>query len=101
MIEEIVALVRESNDVEYVRTDVDDSGGIGADFNLETVATLIGIATSLFFDGPIVPKLYGILRQRRGDWISVETPTGSVLIKVDGDFSEESLYRALNELTRP
>ncbi|MFF4427121.1 hypothetical protein ACFY04_41355 [Streptomyces sp. NPDC001549] len=101
VIEEIAALVRESDVAEYMRTEEDDSGGIGADFNLEAVATLIGIASSLFFEGPIVPKLYGILRRRPGARISVETPTGSVSIKVTGDFSEESLYRALSELTRP
>ncbi|WP_030722428.1 hypothetical protein [Streptomyces sp. NRRL F-2580] len=101
VIKEIEALMRESDDAQYLRTEEDDSGGIGADFELDTVATIIGIASSLFFDGPIIPKLYGILRRHRGTRISVETPTGSVSITASGDFSEESLRRALWELTRP
>ncbi|MEU5282095.1 hypothetical protein AB0G87_37430 [Streptomyces asoensis] len=86
VIKEIEALVRESDDAHYLRTEQDDSGGIGADFDLATVATIVGMASSLFFDGPTR--------------ISVETPAGSVSITASGDFSEDSLRRALRELTR-
>lgn len=98
VVEEVAALVKESEEAEYVRTEQDDSGGIGADFALETVATVIAIASTLFFDGAIVPKLYALLRRHRGTRISIETPTRSVTIEVTGDLSEESLRKVLSEL---
>jgi hypothetical protein len=100
VVEEIAALIQASEDAQYLRTEQDDSAGIGADFALETVATVIAIASALFFDGPIVPKLYAVLRRHRGTRISIETPTCSVSVEVTGDLSEESLRKALAELAK-
>lgn len=100
VVEEIAALVCVSDDAEYVRTEQDDSGGIGADFDLDTAAALIAIVSHLFFNGPIVPKLYEVLHRHRGTRISIETPTHSVLVEVTGHFSEQSLRKVLNELAK-
>lgn len=100
VIDDIAAVVQASDDAEYLRTEVDDSGGIGANFELETVATAIAIASALFFEGPIVPKLYALLRRHRGTRISIETPTRSISVEVTGDLSEASLRQALRELAR-
>jgi|GEM_PF-4283534 len=99
VIEEIAALIEESDDAKYLRTEQDDSGGIGADFVLETIATVIAIASNLFFDGPIVPKLFTVLRRHPGTRISIETPTRTVSITSTGSLSEESLQNILRELT--
>lgn len=100
VIAEVAALVQAADDAEYLRTELDDSGGIGADFGLETVATVIAIASALFFDGPVVPKLYSVLRRHRGSRISIETPTRSVSIEIAGDFSQDSLRKVLQELAK-
>ena len=100
LIDEVAALVKASDDAEYLRTEQDDSGGIGADFDLVTVATVIATVSSLFFNGPIVPKLYAVLCRHRGTRIIFETPTRSVLVEVNGDLSEESLRKVLNELAK-
>ena len=100
VIAEIAELLQASDGAEYLRTEEDDSGGIGADFALETVATLIAIASALFFDGPIVPKLYAILHRHRGTHVSIETSTRSVSVDVNGDLSEAALRKVLDELAR-
>lgn len=100
VVEDIAALIQENDDAQYIRTELDDSGGIGADFILETIATLIAIASALFFDGPIVPQLYSVLHRHRGTRISIETSGKTVVIKIDGDFSEEKLRNILIELMK-
>lgn len=60
VIGEIADLMRQSSTAEVRRIETDDEAGIGADFDLETVSTIIGIASNLFFAGPIVPALFAL-----------------------------------------
>jgi hypothetical protein len=101
VIGEISEVVKASDKAEFVRAEQDDTGGIGADFVLETVATIVIIASGLFFDEPIVPKLWGILRRHRGTKIMIETPTQTVTIESTGELTKESLQTALNALVFP
>jgi hypothetical protein len=98
VISEITELIKDSNAVKFIRVEQDDSGGVGADFILETIATVIAIASSLFFDEPIVPKLWEILHRHKGTKITVETPTQTLTIESSGDLSIESLQTALSAL---
>jgi hypothetical protein len=98
VVAEVEALLKAEDDVEYVRTEVDDSAGIGADFDLETLSTVVALVPVLFFEGPVLAKLYRLLRPRRGSRFSIETPTGSVTIAVDGEFSEAALGEMLRRL---
>ena len=68
VIDEISQLLRDSEQAELVRIERDDSGGIGADFVLETVATIIAIvsgASGLLFDKPLVPGLWKVLHRHK------------------------------------
>lgn len=98
VIEEIAALVRSSSHARFVRVEQDDQGGIGADFVLETVATLIAIASGLFFEKPILPNLYKLLNRHKGTTITIETPTQTVSIESTKDLSLESLKAVLDAL---
>lgn len=98
--EELAALLTASDDAEDIRLGEADSGSIGADFQLETVATLTAVVAALFFDGPIVPKLYSLLRRHPGTRVTIETPTRSATLEVHGKLSEESLSRVLAQLAR-
>ncbi|HET9168109.1 MAG TPA: hypothetical protein VFN97_01700 [Actinospica sp.] len=93
VITEIESLIRESDGsgVKYVRTDEVEADEMGADFILETIAAVVAIVDALFFDGAIVPRLFGILRRHHGTRIRVDTPTGKVTIEVTKDLSEEQL----------
>lgn len=98
VIGELAAALEPADGVDVLRVETDDTAGIGADFALETVATLIAIASGLFVDGPLVPALWGILRKHRGTTISVETPTRTVTVRSDADLSEESVRAILAAL---
>jgi predicted nicotinamide N-methyase len=99
VIEEIAAVISGSDEAELVRTESSDQAGIGADFALETVAVIIAIVSDVFFDKPIVPALFKILRRHKGTKITIETPTRTVSIESTADLSEESLQRILAAVT--
>jgi hypothetical protein len=101
VIDEISRLVQDSEQAKLVRIERDDSGGIGADFDLETVATIIAIVSSLadlLFDKPLVPGLWKILHRHKGTRVSIETPARTVTIESTGELTEESLRTALDAL---
>jgi hypothetical protein len=101
VIDEIADLVQSSGEAEFLRVEQDDTGGIGADFALETVATIIAIVSGLFFDKPIVPKLWDILHRHRGTRVVIETPTQTVTIESTKELTKESLQTALTALVYP
>jgi hypothetical protein len=101
VIDEIAQLVQESGAAKLDRIERDESAGIGADFVLETVATIIAIVSGVsgpLFDKPIVPGLWKILRRHRGTRVTIETPTRTITIESTGDLNEESLRTALDAL---
>jgi hypothetical protein len=100
VIQEIAALVQDSEAAEVLRIETDDEGGIGADFDLETVSTIIGIASNLFFAGPMIPALLGIFRRHKGTKVTIETPTRSVSIESNKELSLDQLQEMLGALAR-
>lgn len=101
VINEIAQLVQDSQHAELVRIERDDSAGIGADFMLETVATIIAIVSGvsgLLFDKPLVSGLWKILHRQRGTRVTIETPTRTITIESTSDLTEESLQTALKAL---
>lgn len=100
VIEEISELVRESDEAELVRVEQIDSGGIGADFDLNTTASLVTIASFLFFEGGIVPKLWSILRRHPGTKVTIETPTRTVSIESTEALTPEALGTILGALAK-
>ena len=95
---EISELIQASKDAEFVRLEQDDTGGIGADFALETVATVIAIVSGVFFDKPIVPALWNILHRHKGTKVTIETPTQTLTIESTGNLTKDSLQIALDAL---
>ena len=98
VIGEISELIRGSDEAQFIRVEMDDTGGVGADFILETVATVISIVSGVFFDKPIVPKLWEILHRHKGTKITIETPTQTLTIESTGSLTKESLQTALSVL---
>jgi hypothetical protein len=101
VIGEISGLVQASDQAEFLRVEQDDTGGIGADFALETVATIIAIVSGLFFDKPIIPKFWEILHRHRGTRVTIETPAQTLTIESTSELSKESLQAALSALVYP
>ena len=91
VIDDVAALMDGAEECDLLRIETDDLGGIGADFALETVATAVGLASALFFDGAIVPSLWRLLRRHKGTTITIETPTRSVSITSSDDLTPEML----------
>jgi hypothetical protein len=98
VIGEISELVQASEQAEFLRVEQDDTGGIGADFALETVATIIAIVSGLFFDNTLIPKLWDVLHRHRGTRILIETPTQSISIESTGELTTEKLKTVLDAL---
>jgi hypothetical protein len=96
---EIEALLRAddagSEGVESVQIATVESDGMGADFGVEILAALLAIVSHLFFDGPIVPKLYKLLRKHRGKRVTIDTETRKITIEVTDDFTLEQLKALL------
>jgi hypothetical protein len=86
-------------EVEILERRVDDDVQ-GADFALETVATVVALVSAVFVDGPIVPAIVAKLKGTKRKKITIETPLRSVEITSSENLSEEEVRGILRVLTQ-
>ena len=101
VIGDITELLDESSEAQSVRVDEDSTGGIGADFALETIATITAIVSSLFFQKPIVPSLLAILRKKEGTKITIESPVRTVTIQSNRALTPAALEDIIGAVLTP
>lgn len=68
----------------------------GFDFGLAVV--LIGLASDLFFEEPLVPMLVRLIRRRAPRRIRIDTPLGTATFEPGSDMSEEEIREAVKRL---
>ena len=100
VIEALAGLVKGSDEAELIRVEQDDTGGIGADFDLATIATVVAAVSKVFFTA-VLPALLKVLRRHPGSKITIETPTRTVTVVATGDLSAKSLKRILAAAMEP
>ncbi|MGN6216114.1 MAG: hypothetical protein ACTHN7_04035 [Solirubrobacterales bacterium] len=82
-------------EVKSVRVEEDPSV-LGFDF--ETIAVLIGLASDLFLEEPLVPLLVRLIRRQPPRRIRIDTPLGTTTFEPRKDMSEEEIRAALRRL---
>lgn len=97
LMEEVEVLLSESGEVEMVSSG-SGQGGEGLDFDIATLVTVVGLVSSLFFDGAIVPSLWRALRRHKGSSIVIETPLRTVKITSTEELTEEQVRQLLATL---
>lgn len=97
LMEEVEALLSDSDEIEVTSSD-SGQGGEGLDFDIATLATIVGLVSSLFFDSAIVPSLWKALRRHKGSSIVIETPLRTVKITSTEELTEEEVRQLLMTL---
>ena len=74
---------------------VDNPGRLALDF--DTVSSIVTMASTLFFSGPIVPSLLRLLKKNKKSRIIVDGPRKRIEIEWHVDVSEEEIRQALRD----
>ena len=98
LMEEVEVLLRESDEAEVTTSRIGE-GGEGLDYDIEVLSTVVGLVSTLFLDGAIVPALWKALRRHKGSSVVVETPTRTVKITSTGELTEREVRALLKTLT--
>jgi hypothetical protein len=98
VVNDIEQLLEESSAAEVVEFQAEEDSGIGVEFDVELVASLVGLISNLFFDGPIIHSLVHIFRKKPGSRISIETPRRTIIVTSSADFSENELHKIIESL---
>jgi hypothetical protein len=96
LISEIEQLLDDSGEAEVIEFQAEEDSGTGTEFGIEIIATVVGLVSDLFFDGPIVPALVQVFRKKPGSKITIETPRGSIVVTTSGDFTKEQLRKIVD-----
>jgi hypothetical protein len=91
VVNDIEQLLEESSAAEVVEFQAEEDSGIGVEFDVGLIASLVGLISNLFFDGPIIHSLVHIFRKKPGSRISIETPRRTIIVTSSADFSENEL----------
>jgi hypothetical protein len=94
---DIEQLLEENDHSEVLAFDTEQDSA-GADFDVTLIATLVGLVSDLFFDGPIIPALTKIFRKKPGTKISIETPQRSIVIESSPGITEEEVRKIMKIL---
>jgi hypothetical protein len=100
IIEELTGVLRKQSEFDVVDVKIVENDEVSLDFNIELVATVVGLASSLFFDRAIVPTLWSVLRKRRDTTITIESPTATVTIKATAGLTEAQIEKVIAGLNR-
>lgn len=74
---------------------VDNPGRLALDF--DTVASVVTMASTLFFSGPIVPSLLGLLKKHKKSRIIIDGPRKRIEIEWHADVTEDEIRQALHD----
>lgn len=74
---------------------VDSPGRLALDF--DTVSSIVTMASTLFFSGPIVPALLRLLKKHKKTRIIVDGPRKRIEIEWHSAASEDEIRQALQE----
>lgn len=74
----------------------DDPSSLG--FAFGAIFILIGLASDLFFDEPLIPLLWRVIQRRRPRRIRIDTPLGTASFEPHADMSEEDIREIVRRL---
>ncbi len=87
----------EADDVEVVeQADIDDPTELRLD--LGAVAAVVAIVSQTFFDGPLVPTLFRVLRRTKPQRIKISSPFREITFEPSQPMTEDELRAALRRL---
>jgi hypothetical protein len=81
---------------EVSRQREEDPAALGFDFGL--IIVLIGLASDLFFDEPLVPLLWRAIRRRKPRRIRIDTPLGTASFEPRADMTEDDVRKIVKQL---
>jgi hypothetical protein len=100
LVEEVARLLETSDGAQILARNTETDDDTGVDFDLSSVIEVVGLVSTLFFSGPIVPSLLRALRRNPGSKITIETPTRTVSIVSSTELHPDEVRRLIESLAR-
>lgn len=97
-IDELAAELEEGQDGFDVKSVAVEENPAVLGFDFGIIAVLIGLASDLFLEEPLVPLLLRTIKRRPTRRIRIDTPLGTTTFEPRADMSEEEIREALRRL---